>query len=102
MLCGMWHVAWVLLAFRLALSRLGRWPPSLNRMPANPVLYACVCGNKSPPLALALALALTLTLTGYYTAYVEVYPDDAHLLPRDVVVSCYSSRPVEIELDQQQ
>ena len=47
----LWHVAWALLALRLARSRPGRWPPSLNlnRMPDNPTLHACVCGNKSPP-----------------------------------------------------
>ena len=61
LLVGLWHVARVLLALRLACSRPGRWPPSLNRMPNIPTLHVFVCGNKSPPLTLTLTLALNLT-----------------------------------------
>ena len=48
-------------ALRLSLTptlTLSRWPPSLNRMPDNPALHACVCGNKFP-----LILTLTPTLS---------------------------------------
>ena len=33
------HVTWALLALRLARSRPGRWPRSLNRMPDNSALH---------------------------------------------------------------
>ena len=59
LLVCLWYVAWVLLALRLACSRLGHWPPSLNRMPDNPALHAFLYGNKSPP---QITLTPTLTL----------------------------------------